>query len=122
LGVVKRYFPILQDFSKATHPVSFFVYYRLNGYGNVHWQQDICLDNGQTNELLAIKRLDLPPTDPFNIRMDMNMHRSPPVKLVLISRYPMGASKEWVAANEQEIIEWKFDDQNRRIRFERSLF
>jgi hypothetical protein len=33
----------------------------------------------------------------------------------------VGANKEWIATNEQEIMEWKFDDQNRRIRFERSL-
>jgi hypothetical protein len=101
----------LQDFSKDILPVSFFVYVRAFGYGNVDWQ-DICLDNGQTNERLVIKTIDAFPTGPFYYYYD---------KLVLISRHPVGANQDWIEANEKEIMEWKFHQQNRRIRIERSL-
>jgi hypothetical protein len=98
---------VLQDFSKATRPVSFFVYVRASNRGNaVHWQ-DICLDNGQTNERLVVKTSNHHPGD-FKI-------------FVLISRYPVGANHEWIEANEQEIMEWNSDEQNRRINFEQSL-
>jgi hypothetical protein len=33
----------------------------------------------------------------------------------------MGATKEWIEANEKEIKEWKFDRQNKQIRFEQKL-
>jgi hypothetical protein len=63
------------------------------------------LDNGQTNERLVVKTVD---------------HPGPrgPKKLVLISRYPLGANQEWIEANEQENVKWNFYKQNRRIRFE----
>jgi hypothetical protein len=104
---------VLQDFSKATSPVSFFVYVRAFS-GNVDWQdwQDICLDNGQTNERLVIKTIDAFPRGPFYYYYD---------KLVLISRHHLGANQDWIEANEKEIMEWKFHQQNRRIRIERSL-
>jgi hypothetical protein len=35
--------------------------------------------------------------------------------MVLISRYPSNAGKKWVEENEKEVIEWDFDEQNRRI-------
>jgi hypothetical protein len=107
---------ILQDFTKATCPVSFFVYVHVNGWGNVNWQ-DICLENGMTKEQLAIKTFDPLPTP----SRDMDPFQSPAKKMVLICRYPMGANKGWIEENEQEIMEWKIVDQNRRIRFERSL-
>jgi hypothetical protein len=77
--------------------------------GNVNWQ-DICLDNGQTNERLMVKTID--PRDPDNFWKE---------KFVLISRYPMAANQEWIEANEQEIMEWNFHEHNRLIHFERSL-
>jgi hypothetical protein len=100
----------LQDFSQAIHPVSFFVSTLAFGHrGNVQWQ-DVCLDNGQTNERLVVKKIDDPhPGDQLYYQF------------VLISRYPMGANQEWIEANQQEIMEWKFHEQNRRIRIERSL-
>jgi hypothetical protein len=95
-----------QDFSKATQPVSFSVHVRVFvGRANVHGR-DICLDNGQTNERLVIKTIDI---------------QFYPYKVVLISRYPTGANQEWIEANEQEIVGWEFRTQNRRIQFERSL-
>jgi hypothetical protein len=105
----------LQDFLKATHPVSFFLYVYVRAFqdiffggGNVEWQ-DICVDNGQTNERLVIKT-----SDPPRVRLL-------PGKLVLISRYSIAANQEWIGANEKEIMEWDFDKQNRQIRFERNL-
>jgi hypothetical protein len=83
--------------------------------GNVNWQ-DICLDNAQTKEQLVIKTFGPPPRDPSDFDF-----MGPREIMVLICRYPMGANPEWIEANQQEIMEWKFDDQNRRIRFERSL-
>jgi hypothetical protein len=93
----------LQDFSKATRPVSFFVYVHVQS-GDVG-RQNICLDNGQTNERLTVKTISSPPRDPYYI-------------FVLISRYPVGANQECIEANEQEIMEWNFLEQNRVIRFD----
>jgi hypothetical protein len=78
------------------------------GKGSVQWQ-DILLDNGQTNERLVVKTFDPPPRDPHYFMID---------KVVLISRYAVGANQEWIETNEQEIVGWNFDKQNRRIRFE----
>jgi hypothetical protein len=59
------------------------------------------LYNGQTDERLVVKAIG-----PF----------------LLISRYPVAANQEWIEANEQEIVQWDFDEQkNRQICFERSL-
>jgi hypothetical protein len=63
------------------------------------------MDNGQTNERLVVKTFASPPGE----------------KHVLVARYPVGANQEWIKANEQEIMECKFYDQNRQIHFERSL-
>jgi hypothetical protein len=40
---------------------------------------------------------------------------------VLISRYPVEANKEWIAAKEKEITEWQFHEQNRLIGIDHSL-
>jgi hypothetical protein len=101
----------LQDFLKASRPVSFFVYVRaLVERADVHGQ-DTCLDNGQTNERLIVKTI-VPPPHIRRFRV-YQIH-------VLISRYPLGANQEWIEANEKEIMEWKLH-QNRRIHFEQSL-
>jgi hypothetical protein len=89
----------------ATHPVSFFVYVRAFFSIGRDEFPDICLDNGQTNERLVIKTIVLPPRGSFYY------------EFVLISRYPVGANQEWIEANEQEIMGWKFNKQNRQIRF-----
>jgi hypothetical protein len=101
----------LQDFlaTSPPRPVSFFVYVRtLLERRYVDWQ-DICLDNGQTNERLMVKTIELKP------------RRGWPQIFVLISRYPVGANQEWIEANEQEIKGWNFHGQNRQIRFKHSL-
>jgi hypothetical protein len=102
----------LQDFSKATCPISFFVYVRQFGADENSLWQDCCWDNACTNERLVIKRADAPPMV-FGYAADLDCK-----KVVQISRYPLGATKEWIEANEKEIKEWKLDEQNRLIRFE----
>jgi hypothetical protein len=102
----------LQDFSKAIHPVSFFVYAEVSE--NVDWQ-DICLDNGQTNERLVVKTIDNNPGDQLILEL------FGPEKLVLIARYPVAANQAWIEANEQEIVDWNFRKQNRQICFDYSL-
>jgi hypothetical protein len=94
---------ILKDFSNAIRPVSFFVHLQIFRHENAE-RQDISLDNGRTNERLVIKTID---------RYSL---------VVLISRYSVGANQqEWIEANEREIMEWDFHEQNRRIRFDYSL-
>jgi hypothetical protein len=96
----------------ATSPVSFFVHFQVY-IRNVDWQ-NICLDNGQTNERLVVKATIFPhPGGP--------LRRGYFQTKVLISRYPVGANQAWIEANEQEIMEWNFHKQNRRIHFEQGL-
>jgi hypothetical protein len=92
----------LQDFSKDTRPVSFFIF--LQSYGRGTDWQNICLDNGRTNERLMVKTT-----------------RTLYIQFVLIFRYPLGANQEWIEAKEQEIMGWYFRKQNRRIHFEQNL-
>jgi hypothetical protein len=98
----------LQDFSETIHPVSFFVYVRVRT--NVEWP-NICSDNGQTKERLVVKTIN-----PYSIYPISGPTH--PKKLMLISRYPARANKDWIKANEQEIIKWNVYDQNRLIRTE----
>jgi hypothetical protein len=70
------------------------------------------LDNGRrTNERLIIKTIYRPPGNP----LDSGWHWIG--TFVLVSRYPVAANQEWIEANQQEIVEWKFGDQNRKICF-----
>jgi hypothetical protein len=92
----------LKDFPNAIRPVSFFVYVQIFRHESAE-RQDICLHNGQTNERLVIKTI--------------NRHSL----VMLISRYSVGANQEWIEANEREIMEWDFHEQNRRICFEQNL-
>jgi hypothetical protein len=78
---------------------------------NFDWQ-DICVDNGQTNERLVVKTSD--PHFDGNLSLSQ-LNRA---KFVLVSRYPIGANQAWIEANEQEIMGWNFDEENRRIRIE----
>jgi hypothetical protein len=122
----------LQDFSKATRPVSFFLYVEAfveeeeeddddeeeeedddeeeEEDENVEWQ-NVCLDNAQ-NERLVVKTIDPLPRNPRHFGVD---------KLVLVSRYPVAANQGLIEANEQEIMKWNFDEQKRQIRLDHSL-
>jgi hypothetical protein len=86
------YIPILfQDFSLAKVPVKFFIHLA------VFQCENHSLVNGQTNEVLVIKKAK---------------------DAILISRYPMEAQDEWVQANEQEVLDFDFNSQDRRIFFD----
>jgi hypothetical protein len=63
----------------AKHPVTFFI--RVETC--LQLLEDICLENGATNEkLLVVKRGEC----------------------VMISRYPMASNREWIQAHGQEIM------------------
>jgi hypothetical protein len=59
-----------------------------------------------------IKTADAPPMI-FKYATDLDCK-----KVVQISRYPIGATRKWIEANEKEIKEWNIAKQNRLIRFE----
>jgi hypothetical protein len=68
------------------------------------WKEEgISLDNWQTREKLTIKK-----TDSSN-----GTYRD--VIVVLISRYPLKATKQWIEANETEALLWKWDEEKRQI-------
>jgi hypothetical protein len=60
------------------------------------------MENGETNEKLVVKKVAT--SDNIN-------HQT----MALISRYPLAAGKHWVEENEQQAIDWNFDEQNGRI-------
>jgi hypothetical protein len=70
------------------------------------------LDNACTNERLAIET--------FGPRLGWCTYDAVKLK---ISRYPLDATKEWIEANEREIMEWEQwkNAKNRCIRFESEL-
>jgi hypothetical protein len=57
--------------------------------------------NGQTKERLVIKRVK-----------SMKKFYD---KVMLISRYPLGAGKNWIEKNEKEILKWDYFEQKRCI-------
>jgi hypothetical protein len=101
LALYKKFQLILfsQEFGKAKLPVCFFI--RLFVRATVEWH-DSSMENGETKEKLVVKKVTT--SEPIN-------HQ----QMVLISRYPLTASKRWIEANEREAIDWNFDKQNGRI-------
>jgi hypothetical protein len=92
-----------QDFLMADCPVCFFIRIWVTDHAEVQWQRDISLKNAKTHERLVIKKVAHNPIRVFNER------------LRLISRYPLGAAKQWVETNEEAVLDWKFWDQCRQI-------
>jgi hypothetical protein len=82
---------ICQDFASAEYPANFFIRWDFNW--QIKWKGDISLENGRTNEKLVIKKM----------KWD-----------ILICRYPMEASKDWIEAHEKDVLERKFGEQNLR--------
>jgi hypothetical protein len=79
----------------SNHPVSFFIRHDVpNNFqcGNI----SISMHNGQTNERLVIKK-----AAEYHLGI-----KGLDCKVVLISRYPLGATKEWIEANEEEALAW----------------
>jgi hypothetical protein len=85
----------------AIHPVSFFVRLQAPRAFPVH---DITLTNGQTKEKLVVKNAEA------RIKEAGGPFRRHGIFFVLISRYPMGAGKEWIEENEEEALNW-FDEK-----------
>jgi hypothetical protein len=96
----------------ATHPVFFFV--RINfwlkpkGEDKSKWQEGIPFDleNGKTNERLVTKVYeenddDEQQTDEYRGRRNGDV-------ILLISRYPMDADKQWMEDCEENILSWEF--------------
>jgi hypothetical protein len=63
----------------AKHPSPFFIRVATG----LRLLEDICLENGETNENLMVKKLN---------------------GVFLISRYPMASNSEWIQAHGQEIM------------------
>jgi hypothetical protein len=40
---------------------------------------------------------------------------------LLISRYPLDATKQWTQGNEKEVLDWNFNKTKRRIYLSRNL-
>jgi hypothetical protein len=87
----------------ADCPVCFFIRIWVTDYDKVEWQRDISQKNVKTQERLVIKKVS------------HNPKRCLDERLRLISRYPLGATKQWVEANEEAVLDWKFWDQCRQI-------
>jgi hypothetical protein len=79
----------------ATDPATFFIRINLPD-GGFQLEEDICLDNGKTKERLLTK-----------------MEKTWEVVLQ-ISRYPLASSKNWIVANEKEILNWYLSSVSRR--------
>jgi hypothetical protein len=69
---------------------------------------DVCMKNSETNEKLVIKKVNT------TAKVRLRKHQLGQ-KMALISRYPSNSYKEWIEANEREVVEWNFGDQNSRI-------
>jgi hypothetical protein len=81
----------------AKHPVTFFI--RIGTCYLIKFE-NICLENGETNEKLVVKKwFDAVPIS----------------RAVLISRFPMAANSEWIQAQGQEILEFGSVSHDRTI-------
>jgi hypothetical protein len=103
-GPIKKYI-LFQEFAKAKRPVSFFILLFVSDI--VEWH-DTRMENATSKEMLVIKKVEL--SGVWDRR-----HQ----KMALVSRYPMGAGKQWIEANERETMEWEWNyhEQNGRIFF-----
>jgi hypothetical protein len=63
------------------------------------------MENGETKEILVVKKMAPNFTKTYGSAQTM----------LLISRYPLVAGQQWIEANEQEAVEWDFNEQNGRI-------
>jgi hypothetical protein len=66
------------------------------------------MENGETKEKLVIKKVATSEHRAF-------YYPARNEEMALISRYPLGAGKRWIEANEREALDWDFNRQNDRI-------
>jgi hypothetical protein len=99
-----------QDFLMATHPATFFI--RIDLAESFQPHKDICLDNDKTEEKLLTKTevIDLPDWDDDLKEV-----------LLLISRYPRASTKKWIMANEKEVFNWDYGNNDRTISLSEGL-
>jgi hypothetical protein len=91
----------------ASQPHTFFIRFYVETL--LSWK-DISLDNGKTNEKLEIKMVK-----PSASILWRN------AKVLLFSRYPIGSTKKWIEDNENEVLEWNFYEQQRKISLDEDL-
>jgi hypothetical protein len=75
----------------ANHAISFFIHIRIIPQNNN--VEDISFEDVKTDEKLVIKT---------KAEADYNGEW----KTLMVSRYPLKATKNWIEANEKEIAEW----------------
>jgi hypothetical protein len=106
----------------ATHPIPFFI--RINLPKAFQHQGDICLNNGKTSERLVTKmeeaKVPFLPADDDNEEDDEeDDDEEEEVKVeevvLLISRYPLGATKAWIEEKKTEVLDWNFHETKRTI-------
>jgi hypothetical protein len=73
-------------------------------FDEVEWNE-ILMENGETKEILVVKKM----APNF-----INSYGSAQT-ILLISRYPSNVGQQWIEENEQEAVEWDFNEQNGRI-------
>jgi hypothetical protein len=90
------------------------------------WPENICMENEEPHEQLVVNEWTSQegapwslPIEPAEIVAQWNPLIDP--QMVLISRYPSTAGKRWIVANEKEAVDWKFEDQYRRIQLDNPI-
>jgi hypothetical protein len=73
--------------------------------------------NGETKEKFVIKTAALTDKQKRALHDSCDLLGYPiqPQKVAFISRHPLNAGKRWVEANEQEALNWEYEDENRTI-------
>jgi hypothetical protein len=98
----------------ATNPVSFFIrVYMAKEYFDLEKEDiEMSCENGKTKEKLLTKLQDMK-VKPIKLGGEKTKR-----VLLLISRYPMGAGKQWIEENEREALDFDFSKQQRQIHFD----
>jgi hypothetical protein len=108
-----------QDFQKATHPIPFFICIRIDCPEDFQSQVDICLKNGQTNELFMTKLGKAAPDPHVFYDEDEGCKEE---DVLLISRHPIAATKQWIDEMEKDVLDWNiYKMQKRTIYLKGSL-
>jgi hypothetical protein len=91
----------------ATDPVTFFL--RINLPKAFQPLEAICLDNGKTKERLLAK---MEKAKTWERREEDHCDWE---SVLLISRYPLASTKQWIVENEKEVLNWYFANTDRAI-------
>jgi hypothetical protein len=92
----------------ATHPIPFFICIRIScPPKTLQSQVDICLENGKTNERFMTKLGKAAPDPDF-------YHKDEEEDVLLISRHPIAATKQWIDEMEKEVLDWNIYKMQKR--------